>query len=497
MLTILRLGALALALLASAAPALAGKRVALVIGNDAYETVPALLKAASDARAMTGALETLGFGVTTAENLTRRGMSEALLAFERRIEPGDTAFFFFAGHGFEIRGINYLLPTDVPVPAPGGEELIRDAAFAVDRVVERLQARGVRTAILVLDACRDNPFERTGTRSVVGAGGLAPMASLPEGVFLIYSAGFKQTALDRLSNNDPNPNSVFTRRFVAEIATPGLTLVQVAKRTQVGVKRLAATARHEQTPAYYDQVVGDVVLRASAGGPPPEAPPLQGAPQVAMKPPASPPAPAPSVPDPVNAPYADIQRHNGGWTVTLSFADPVTAISWRLGETGAFRETGFLDALEPRTRRRMPNPSIQLPPDAEEGTLQVRAIDARGEPIGPFPVRFDPGAALEKGQRTILEMTSGSWVAFREFNGLLLYTTHLMAYRCAIREARIGIDSAVPDRKVAMPPCDPREPSSIPSTAQPYLKLPPATRSVSVELTYRDGSVSEVKTFRR
>jgi hypothetical protein len=72
-----------------------------------------------------------------------------------------------------------------------------------------------------------------------------------------------------------------------------------------------------------------------------------------------------------------------------------------------------------------------------------------------------------------------------------------MSYRCAIREVRGGIDSAVPDRVLKMPPCDPRDPSAIPHDAQPYLKLAPSTQTVSVELTYRDGSVSEIKSFRR
>jgi hypothetical protein len=94
-------------------------------------------------------------------------------------------------------------------------------------------------------------------------------------------------------------------------------------------------------------------------------------------------------------------------------------------------------------------------------------------------------------------MTATSWLAFREFNGLLLYYTHLVSYRCAIREVRIGIDSAVPDKVLKMPPCDPRDPLDTPYGAQLYLKLAPATQFVSVELTYRDGSVSEIKSFRK
>jgi hypothetical protein len=120
-----------------------------------------------------------------------------------------------------------------------------------------------------------------------------------------------------------------------------------------------------------------------------------------------------------------------------------------------------------------------------------------GELQGPFPIKFNPEAALIHDQRKILDMTATSWLSFREFNGLLVYYTQLMSYRCAIREARVGIDTSVPDRVLKMPPCDPRDPSVIPHDALPYQKLPAETKSVSVELTYRDGSVSEIKSFRR
>src|SRR5439155_11510456 len=135
--------------------------------------------------------------------------------------------------------------------------------------IDRMQARGAGTTILVLDACRDNPFEKKGTRALRGFGGLAAI-SPPEGVFVIYSAGAKQTALDRLSDRDTEPNSVFTRLFVRELKEPGLTLVQIAKRTQQNVKQLADSVRHVQTPGYYDQIVGDVVLNGavSAAKPP-------------------------------------------------------------------------------------------------------------------------------------------------------------------------------------------------------------------------------------
>src|SRR5438477_5273306 len=491
-------GGLVAALMMLAAPAHAEKRVALVIGNNDYKNVPKLQKAVNDARTMGDTLKQLGFSVMVAENQSRQQFSETLLAFDRTIEPGDTAFFFYAGHGFEIAGQNYLLPTDVPAATEGQEELVRDASVLADRIVERLQNRKVRTSILVFDACRNNPFERAGTRAVGGGGGLAPMAQLPEGVFSIFSAGYKQTALDRLSNDNNRPNSGFTRTFAKELLLPGENLVEVAQHTRKQVSEMADSIGHRQIPAYADQMVDNVFLTGLAKAQADATRPTEPAQKVAA---AIPPVVAPHNPNPqaesLNAPIAAFSRHNGGWSVVFSIADPTLGISWRMGDAGDFRETGFLDTLDPRTRKRMPNPSIELAADAPAATIQVRYVDTNGETQGPFPIRFDPEAALIRDQRKILDMTATSWLSFREFNGLLVYYSQLMSFRCAIREARIGIDSAVPDKVLKMPPCDPRDPSVIPHEAQPYLKLAPATKSVSVELTYRDGSVSEIKSFRR
>lgn len=475
-----------------ALPAHADKRVALVVGNNDYRNVPKLLKAVNDARTMGDTLKQLGFSVMVAENQNRQQFSETLLAFDKAIEPGDTAFFFYAGHGFEIAGQNYLLPTDVPAATEGQEELVRDASILADRIVERLQNKKARTSILVFDACRNNPFERKGTRAVAGGGGLAPMVQLPEGVFSVFSAGPRQTALDRLSNDDANPNSVFTRTFAKELLQPGENLVQVAQRTRRAVSEMADTVKHRQVPVYFDQMVDDVFLSgttkdtARPADPPPQ--------KLAALPPVS----VPKLPkeETLNAPIASFSRHNGGWSVVFSFADPTLGISWRMAGKGDFRETGFIDTLDPRTRKRMPNPSIELPVDAQAGTIEVRYVDQSGDMQGPFPIRFDPEAALIRDQRKILDMTATSWLSFREFNGLLVYYTHLVSYRCAIREVRIGIDSAVPNQVLKMPPCDMRDPSAITAGMPLYMKLAPATQSISVELTYRDGSVSEIKSFR-
>ncbi len=114
-----------------------------MVGNNDYRNVPKLQKAVNDARTMGDTLKQLGFTVMVAENQTRQAFSQTLLAFDKSVEPGDTAFFFYAGHGFEIVGQNFLLPTDVPAATEGQEELVRDASVLADRIIERLQNRKV------------------------------------------------------------------------------------------------------------------------------------------------------------------------------------------------------------------------------------------------------------------------------------------------------------------------------------------------------------------
>src|SRR6202167_1501973 len=282
--------AVALALFGTAARA--EKRVALVIGNNDYKNVPKLQKAVNDARTMGDTLKQLGFSVMVAENQTQQAFSQTLLAFDAAVGPGDTAFFFYAGHGFEIAGQNFLLPTDVPAAGEGQEELVRDASVLADRIIERLQNKNVRTAILVFDACRNNPFERSGTRALAGGGGLAPMTQLPEGVF-----------------------SVFSRTFARELLQSGENLVQVAQHTRRLVSEMAETVNHKQIPVYFDQMVDDVFLNGTAKAEPAATKPAEPPQQVAALPPVS----VPRLPkeDSVNAPIAMFSRHNGGWTVVF------------------------------------------------------------------------------------------------------------------------------------------------------------------------------------
>ena len=499
----------AMALVASASVAVA-RDLALVIGEDAYANVARLNTAVGDAHAVSDQLEAMGFVVRRGANLDRDAMSRALAAFDASLQPGDRALFFFSGHGFEISGANYLLPIDVPAVAVNQDERLRDASFAVERVIDGVRARGARVAILVLDACRDNPFASPAGRAVGSRGGLARVDA-PEGVFVLMSAGAKQEALDRLSVGDNETNSVFTRIFLRELAKPGRTLVQIAKATQIGVKDLAATVGFEQTPAYYDEVVGDVVLSDAAPQPSvAAASPAPGPTQVAQAASAAAPltrqqvaalAPDPHLSTALDvggaAPIASFMRSNAGWTVTISLPEPATGLSYRIGDAGAFKSTGLLDVLDQRTGQRMPNPSFPLASRTPAEIIEVRYETPDGGAVGPFPIRFDPEVALFRMQKQILEQMPSNWVEFRDFQGTLIYFTTLVTYRCAIAEVRYGLDGGQPLERYDLPRCNASDPFSVPGDAKLFLKAPAKTKTIHLQITWRDGTQSDIETIER
>lgn len=239
------------------------KRLALVVGIDTYEALPKLERAVNDADAVGAALQGLGFDVVIAENASRRAISTRLTEIETRIEPGDTVLFYFAGHGVALGADNILIPADMPLPETGGESIVRDEGFSVDNIVRRLRERGTGATLLILDACRNNPFEAEGTRAIGGTRGLTRVEAA-SGVFVLMSAGSGQTALDRLPGADADPNSVFTRSLLPLLKTPGMNHITLAKSVQKEVARLAAGAGHAQQPAYYDEILGEIVLNETA-----------------------------------------------------------------------------------------------------------------------------------------------------------------------------------------------------------------------------------------
>src|SRR5262245_35705391 len=151
--------ALSVAISLCAASAHAERRLALVVGIDGYEHVTPLQKGVNDARGIASRLSQLGFDVARVENASRRAIDQAVGDFADRIQPGDVAFFFFAGHGVEIGGSNYLLPADTPTPREGQDGLILNAAVSADSIIAKMQSHKPLLSMLVLDACRDNPFK--------------------------------------------------------------------------------------------------------------------------------------------------------------------------------------------------------------------------------------------------------------------------------------------------------------------------------------------------
>jgi formylglycine-generating enzyme required for sulfatase activity/uncharacterized caspase-like protein len=259
-----------LALVCALTPAYAEKRVALVIGNDRYANLPAneqLQKGVNDARAIGDSLKSIGFDIVSGENLGRRALVSKLNELIQRLGPGDTAFFFFSGHGVALDGVNYILPADVPDIAAGQETSLKAEALSEPYIISELTGRGVRVAVIVLDACRTNPFARGASKGVGGTKGLVPPPQV-QGMFAFYAASSGQAALDRLFDGDPNPNSVFTRVLAPALTRPGVDLATLALDVREEVAQIAQRAGYTQRPAYYDETIGGRVYLA--GAPPAE-----------------------------------------------------------------------------------------------------------------------------------------------------------------------------------------------------------------------------------
>ena len=166
-------------------------RVALVIGNDAYATLPALSNAGKDARDVAAKLLGLGFEVILRLDAGKLSMGRALVEFEERLSGGDAGLVYYAGHGVQVDGRNWLIPSDARVEVE--EDLPYEAIDASD-FLTRMERAGAPVNIVILDACRDNPLPK---RKRSGARGLA-VEAVPsvQGIVMLYSAGPGEAAED-------------------------------------------------------------------------------------------------------------------------------------------------------------------------------------------------------------------------------------------------------------------------------------------------------------
>ncbi len=195
-------------------------------------------------------------------------------------------------------------------------------------------------------------------------------------------------------------------------------------------------------------------------------------------------------------PQTVIQRSNSDWTVHVQLPEAALGFSYRLDPTQDFVEASGGWGLDPRTGRPYPNTNISIVPGREPEAVEVKYRDLRGDEVGPFRLPFDGMGALMAQQKQALELTKGAWVAFRDYNGLLLYTTHLVSYRCTIAQATLSLDGG-PAAPIGLPPCDPKDPFANPPGEAGYTKVPAATRAATVRLVYRDGTTSESTIPRR
>ncbi len=224
------------------------KRVALVIGNGNYAHIKGLDNAVADATAIADALEKVGFKAMLAINTNKEEMFNAVRTFKSRLNSGDEAVFFFAGHGVQLGESNYLLPIDT---ASSNVDQVRDGALPLQRVLTDLKEQKTRFALAIVDACRDNPFT-TSTGQTLGERGLA-MTSPAVGQVLLYSAGTGQSALDKLGDADKDPNSVFTRVLLKEMLKPNVPISQLLESVRNEVMYLARGIGQEQVPALSNQ----------------------------------------------------------------------------------------------------------------------------------------------------------------------------------------------------------------------------------------------------
>lgn len=219
---------------------LSDKRVALVIGNANYVRVPKLDNAVHDARDICKALRELAFETLCFEDLTtRRDMKNAISSFVDQLSKGAIGLFYYAGHGLQIKGENYVIPVGATINV---EADVEDETLGLNYVMQRLDEARNSFNLIILDACRNNPLKKS---RIGGEGGLAQMDA-PAGTMIIYATGPGKVAVD---GDSSSRNGLFTAQLLKNMSRPGVPVEEMFKAVVKGVqedsKKLAGIA---QTP---------------------------------------------------------------------------------------------------------------------------------------------------------------------------------------------------------------------------------------------------------
>lgn len=236
-------------------------RLALVVGNDNYRQVALLKNAVRDAELMAQTLQAAGFTVTLQRNLDRQALYAAIDRLQGQVNSGDEVAFFFAGHGVQVGNDQVLLPVDIQ--ADDERKVLREGVPLL-YVQDALKA--ARLAMLVVDACRDNPFPKTGTRSIGDARGLRPPEPA-KGQVVILSAGRGEKALDAVPGEPNARNGLFTWEFARVLRTPGLDVLSALRRVRDQVEDRAAAVSHRQRPSLVDDLRGQFYLFGAPAAP--------------------------------------------------------------------------------------------------------------------------------------------------------------------------------------------------------------------------------------
>ena len=248
-------------LLTTLGPSRAENRIALVIGNGAYKEAPALPNPPNDARAVIDTLKRLNFDVVAGTDLDIDDMRQAIRDFSRKLEGSDVALFYYAGHGMQVYGKNYLVPIDAKL---SGEADLDFAAVDVDLVVKQME-RQPRVKLVILDACRDNPLSKTLARSMGktrSAEALAPgLAKINSGAgtLIAFSTEPGAVALDGDEEHSP-----FTRSLLKHLETPDAEIQVVMTRVRGDVFK---TTQEQQLPWVNTSLTGEFYLNPKPAAP--------------------------------------------------------------------------------------------------------------------------------------------------------------------------------------------------------------------------------------
>ena len=245
----LSLAALLFVLVALPATAQAGKKVALVIGNSNYEHVPHLRNPMNDAADMGTELGTLGFEVIEVIDGTESQMDEAVESFRVKLAGAEAGLFYYAGHGVQSQGANYLIPVDADINA---DYQLHAKTLDASMVIDAMNASGCPLNIVILDACRDNPFGSMRSMSR----GLSVMRTALAGAIIVYATDPGKAALDGIGRN-----GVFTQALLHHLEDPGIDVKVMFDR--VGAEVAKATG-NEQNPWISSKFYGTYYL---AGAP--------------------------------------------------------------------------------------------------------------------------------------------------------------------------------------------------------------------------------------